>query len=169
MLGIHLLLAVVLAAFSDGLSPLGVLVAFILVYLVLKLGAGLMGLRAYVRRIELGTAFAVWFVAEVIKASVDVARVVFALGRAPRPAIVPVRLSRADERLATVVGCLLTLTPGTMAMEYDPESALMYVHALDAGSVEEVEAGVRAIESRLLAWMDAGDSPAQARERFDDC
>lgn len=168
MLGVHFLLAIVLAAFSDGLSPLGVLVAFILVYLVLKLGAGLMGLRAYVRRIELGTAFMGWFVVEVVKASVDVARVVFALGRAPRPAIVPVRLARADDRLATVVGCLLTLTPGTMAMEYDPESSLMYVHALDAQSAEEVEAGVRAIESRLLAWVDAGDTPAQAKERFDD-
>lgn len=168
MLGIHLLLAVVLAAFSDGLSPMGVTVSFILVYLVLKLGAGLMGLRPYVRRIELGTCFVFWFAWEVVRASIDVARVVFGLNHAPRPAIVPVRLLRRDERLATLVGCLLTLTPGTMAMDYDPETGLMYVHALDAETPEDIEAGVRDIEARLLAWIDAGDSPESAREKYDE-
>lgn len=157
MLGIHLLLALVLAAFSDGLSPLGVLVAAIVVYLFLKLGSEMMGIGRYVRRVELGTSFLFWFALEVVKASVDVARVVFALGRKPRPAIVPIALARRDERIATLVGCLLTLTPGTMAMEYDAASGLMYVHALDADSVGEVESGVREIERRLLAWIDAGE------------
>lgn len=161
MLGIHLLLAVVLAAFSDGLSPLGVLVAAIVVYLFLKLGSGMMGIRRYVRRVELGTGFLFWFALEVVKASVDVARVVFALKRQPRPAIVPIALTRRDERIATLVGCLLTLTPGTMAMEYDTDSGLMYVHALDAESVGEVESGVREIERRLLAWIDAGEASSQ--------
>lgn len=168
MLGIHLLLAAVLAAFSNALTLMGVTVSAILVYLVFKLGAGLMGIRPYVRRLELGTGFVFWFAWEVIRASVDVARVVFGLNRAPRPGIVAISLLRPDERIATLVGCLLTLTPGTMAMDYDPESGVMYVHALDAEDVGEIEAGVREIEGRLLAWIDAGDSPATAREKFDD-
>lgn len=168
MLGVHLLLAVVLAAFSNALTPLGILMAMILIYLVLKLGAGLMGVRSYVRRVELGTVFAFWFAREIVYASVDVARVVFALNCAPRPAIVAIRLVRRDDRIATLVGGLLTLTPGTMAMEYESETGLMYVHALDAENVESVEMGVREIEARLLAWIDAGDSPEVAKERFDD-
>lgn len=168
MLGIHLLLAVVLAAFSNALTLMGVTVSAILVYLVFKLGAGLMGIRPYVRRLELGTGFVCWFAWEVVRASVDVARVVFGLGRAPRPAIVSIRLQRPGEGFATLLGCLLTLTPGTMAMDYEPESGLIYVHALDAEEIGEVEAGIREIEARLLAWMDAGDSPATAREKFND-
>ena len=168
MLGIHLLLAAVLAAFSSALTPMGIVVSAVLVYLVLKLGAGLMGIRGYVRRIELGTAFIVWFAWEVVSASVDVARVVFRLNRPPRPAIVSIRLLRRDERIATLVGCLLTLTPGTMAMDYDAESGLMYVHALDADTLESIEEGVRQIETRLLAWIDAGDSAEAAKEKFDD-
>lgn len=168
MFGIHLLLAAVLAAFSSALTLMGVAVSAILVYLVLKLGAGLMGIRPYVRRLELGTGFVFWFAWEVVRASVDVARVVFGLGRAPRPAIVSIRLQRPGDGLATLLGCLLTLTPGTMAMDYEPETGLMYVHALDAAGIDEVEAGVREIEERLLAWIDAGDSPATAREKFND-
>ena len=168
MLGVHLLLAVVLAAFSNALTPLGILIGMILIYQVLKLGAGLMGVRSYVRRVELGTVFAFWFAREIVYASVDVARVVFALNCAPRPAIVTVRLLRRDDRVATLVGGLLTLTPGTMAMDYEPETGLMYVHTLDAENVDCIERGVREIEARLLAWIDAGDSPEIAKGKFDD-
>lgn len=164
MFGLHILLAVALAAFSNALSPMGVFTATVLVYLVLKLGAGLLGLRVYIRRVELGVCFVAWFAREVVMASVDVARVVFAFGREPQSAIVPITLARRDERLATVIGCLLTLTPGTMAMDYDTASGVMFVHALDAETVADVEKGVRAIESRLLAWLDAGRTDGVYKE-----
>ena len=85
-----------------------------------------------------------------------VARIVLGREVAPQPAVVAMRLARRDERFATLLGCLLTLTPGTMALDYRPESGLMYIHALDARTAAEVEAGVRAIERRLLRWLDAG-------------
>lgn len=168
MLGMHLLLAFALAAFSNALTPMGVVVSTILIYLVLKMGAGLMGVRGYVRRLELGVGFVFWFGWEIIRASLDVARVVFGLNRSPNPAIVAIRLQRQDDRYATLVGALLTLTPGTMALEYDSDTGLMYVHALDATTVETVETGIREIEMRLLAWSDASDSPETAEEKFHD-
>jgi multicomponent Na+:H+ antiporter subunit E len=156
MLGLHLLLAVGLAAYADALRPLGVFAAFVAVYLALRLAIDLLGIRRYLRRLELGTTFAFWFVGEVFRASVDVARIVLGREVAPQPAVVAMRLARRDERFATLLGCLLTLTPGTMALDYRPESGLMYIHALDARTAAEVEAGVRAIERRLLRWLDAG-------------
>lgn len=168
MFGMHLLLAFALAAFSNALTPMGVMVSTILIYLVLKMGAGLMGMRGYVRRLELGVGFAFWFAWEIIRASLDVARVVFGLNRSPNPAIVAIQLRRQDDRYATLVGCLLTLTPGTMALEYESESGLMYVHALDATTIETVETGIREIEARLLAWVDAGDSAEAAEEKFNE-
>ena len=159
MLGLHILLAVGLAAFADALSPLGVVAAFLVIYVALRLAIDLLGLRRYLRRLELGTAFSLWFVAEVFKASLDVARIVLARKVVPEPAVVRMRLARRDDRIATLLGCLLTLTPGTMALEYLPESGLMYIHAIDAKEAAAVEAGVRAIESRLLRWIDADAPP----------
>lgn len=163
MLGTHILLAVILAAFANAMSPLGVLGAFVLVYLVLKFGALVTGLARYVKRIELGATFVAWFAFEVIKASVDVARLVLALRVRIEPAVVRVVLLRRDERLATVIGCLLTLTPGTMALDYEAETGALIVHALDADRAEHIESGVRAIESRLLAWTDAGKPQEEVR------
>jgi multicomponent Na+:H+ antiporter subunit E len=156
MLGLHILLAVGLAAFIDALSPLGVLGAFIASYLALRLGADLLGLRRYVRRLELGARFVAWFTSEVLKASIDVARIVLARRVRPQPAIIRLKLQRPDDQIATLLGCLLTLTPGTLALDYAPESGLMYIHAIDATHIDDIESSVREIESRLLEWLDAG-------------
>ncbi len=161
MLGMHLLLAVGLAAFADGLTPLGVLAAFTLIYLLLKLSSRLMGLRGYVLRLELGVRFAGWFMLEVLKASLDVARLVLGRRVAISPAVVEVALVRRDERVATLLACLLTLTPGTLALHYRSEDGMLYVHALDTDSAAAVEEGVRRIEARLLAWLDAGNGDAR--------
>jgi len=156
MLGLHLLLAIGLAAYADALRPLGVCAAFVAVYVALRLAIDLLGIRRYLRRLELGSAFALWFVGEIFRASVGVARIVLGRAAAPQAAVVALRLARPDDRFATLLGCLLTLTPGTMALDYRPESGLMYIHALDARTAAEVEAGVREIERRLLRWLDAG-------------
>lgn len=168
MLGVHILLAVGLAAFADALSPLGVLAAFLLSYGALRLAIDLLGIRRYLRRLELGTAFAFWFLGEVLRASIDVARVVLGRQVAPQPAVVRLRLARRDERFATLLGCLLTLTPGTMALDYAPDSGVMYIHALDARDADAVEAGVRAIERRLLGWINAGEKTVDADSGRDD-
>ncbi|HRP96066.1 MAG TPA: Na+/H+ antiporter subunit E [Rhodocyclaceae bacterium] len=165
MLGLHILLAAGLAAFSNALSPLGVFGAFVLVYLVLKFGAPVTGLATYVKRVELGTRFIVWFAIEVVKASLDVARLVLARRVRTEPAVVRVVLTRRDERLATLIGCLLTLTPGTMALDYEPEAGALIVHALDVDAESRVEADVREIESRLLAWVDANEPDREGVER----
>lgn len=162
MLGVHILLALGLAAFAGALSPLGVVAAFLAVHVALRLAAELLGIRRYVRRLEIGTAFGLWFITEVFKATVHVARIVLGRRVAPAPAVVRMRLARDDERIATLLGCLLTLTPGTLALDYAPQSGLMYIHALDADDADAVEDGMREIERRLLRWIDAGEAPPPA-------
>lgn len=153
MLGLHILLAVGIAAFANALNPPGIVGAFVLVYLGLKLGGRLIRVGNYVTKLELGTAFVSWFALEVVKASIDVARLVVTRNVRTSPAVVPIILEDRREGPATLVGLLLTLTPGTMALEYEPDSGVMYVHALDAESPDKVERGVREIERRLLDWM----------------
>ncbi len=164
MLGLHILLAAGLAAFANALTPTGLAGAFVLVYLMLKLGAGLLQVRRYVRRVELAARFVGWFVVEVVKASLDVARIVTARRVVTSPAVLRVRLRRGDERIATLIGCLLTLTPGTLALDYEAEAGELLIHALDTDSVERVERAVREIESRLLAWIDASEPVREERD-----
>lgn len=153
MFGLHLLLAVGLAAFADALSPLGVLGAFALVYLVLRLGRELFGVRGYLVRLERGLGFVAWYALAVLEASRDVARIALRREVAPSPAVVAVKLASRDERLVTLVAALVTLTPGTLALDYDPETGEVFVHALNAATGDEVRQAVAELEGRLLAWL----------------
>lgn len=153
MLGIHILLAVGIAAFANALDPMGVVGAFVLVYLVLKLGQRLVLTGGYLTRLELGMCFVAWFAVEVVKASLDVARLVISTPVSASPAIIKMRLEDKREGVATLIGLLLTLTPGTMALEYEPDTGDMFIHVLDTESAERVEHGIRELERRLLDWM----------------
>ena len=153
MLGLHILVAVGIAAFANALNPMGIVGAFVLVYLVLRLGARLIQVGTYLTRLELGVGFACWFAMEIVKASVDVARLVVASKVSPSPAVIKMTLEDKREGVATMIGLLLTLTPGTMALDYVPETGELYIHALDAESAEKVELGIRELERRLLDWM----------------
>lgn len=108
----------------------------------------------YLTRLELGVRFVAWFALEVVRASIDVAKLVVSRQVSPSPAVIKMRLEDGREDVATLIGLLLTLTPGTMALDYDPETSEMYIHALDARSAEKVESGIRELEHRLLEWMN---------------
>lgn len=153
MLILHVLVALVLAGGVGEANAGGVLAAFLIIYLGLKAATRLARVRRYVRALERGTGFSLWFAAEVIKASVNVARAALARRVGVTPAVLAIELQCRDETVVTLVGCLLTLTPGTLAIDYEPNIGTLFVHALDADSAASVERSVRDIETRLLAWI----------------
>lgn len=169
MLMVHVMVAVGLAAFGGFLSLPGVIVAFLIVHLFLRVSAH-PGMRRYARRTELGASFLLWFAREVLVASWDVARVALRARGSHYPAVVRVRLQSGDPSMATAVGLLLTLTPGTLALDYLPAQDELIVHALDAQRASDVTSAVSAIEARLLAWRSGGmrGDAVSAREAKDE-
>ena len=151
---LHLLLSLVLAALAGHLHGWGALSAFALLYLLCKLAWPSLRLRQYARRVELGSRFIPWFIGQVFLSSLQVAMLVLARQVAVEPAIVAVRLRSQDANMVTLIGGLLTLTPGTMALDYRAADGTLFVHALDARQQVEVESLVRDLESRLLQWLE---------------
>lgn len=154
---LHLLASVVLALAAGAGHLGGGLLAFALLYGLCRL-AGLFvpRLRRYARALELGTVFCVWFLGQVFRASLQVARLVLARRVRVAPAVLAYPVRERGAGTVTLLGLLLTLTPGTLALEYDEARGLLYIHALDARRREGVEQLVREVERRLLAWMGAG-------------
>lgn len=151
---LHLLLSLALAALLGHLHGWGALSAFALLYLLCKLAWPSVRLRQYARRVELGSRFIPWFIGQVFLSSLHVARLVLARQVAVEPAIVAVRLRSHDANMVTLIGGLLTLTPGTLALDYRAADGTLFVHALDARQQVEVESLVRDLESRLLHWLE---------------
>ncbi|SDU12887.1 Na+/H+ antiporter subunit E [Halopseudomonas salegens] len=157
MLVLHLLGATVLAWWLDDLSATSWFLALAAGYPLFRvLGVLLPVCRLYARRIEVGTVFVLWYTWKVVAATLDVALIVLNPRRQVSSAVVKVPIKTRDRRLVTIIGCLLTLTPGTLALDYNEYDGDLYVHILDTASADPVFSAVAEIEQRLMAWVYPG-------------
>lgn len=149
----NLLLAVIWATALDDLSPRGLLIGFVVGYLVLgaawRLGlesAGTSGgaAAAYFGKVFQSFAFAAWFIRELTLANVRMARYTLLPLRSMTPGIVAVPL---DEDLTdveiTALANLVSLTPGTLSLDVTEDRRILYVHTMDASDPEAVRAEVK--------------------------
>jgi multicomponent Na+:H+ antiporter subunit E len=96
-------------------------------------------------------AYISWLVGQIVVSNLRVAR----LSIAPRPRLAPRLLRVAPGALSrpalTLLGCSITLTPGTVTVDADGE--ILLVHALDAASARDIEQGILARRVRKVFGM----------------
>jgi multicomponent Na+:H+ antiporter subunit E len=101
------------------------------------------------------------FLADVVRASLQVAWRAVGPGTVPPGSIVTVQLRSRDELFQTVTAQLVSLVPGSVVVELDSPRGLLSVHAFAAGTPAEValaRANVLAQEDRVLRAL-AGHRP----------
>ncbi|MBW8271157.1 Na+/H+ antiporter subunit E [Caldovatus aquaticus] len=86
--------------------------------------------------------------ADIVVANIEVARRVAGPVARLRPAFLEVPLAIADPFVATILGSIVSLTPGTVSVEIDRGRGVLLVHALH---VEDPAAAVARIKARYEA------------------
>lgn len=90
---------------------------------------------------------------DIVVANLVVARQVLGpLGRI-RPGFVEVPLDLDDPFVATLLGGIVTLTPGTVSIDIDMERRLLHVHALDVPDADALIAEIKMRYERPLKEM----------------
>jgi multicomponent Na+:H+ antiporter subunit E len=102
--------------------------------------------RRLARLVRLGG----FFLTELVKANVLVAREVLSPRHTMRAAIVPVRVEAQSELEVTVLAGLLALTPGSLPVDIDRERGVLVVHAVHSPSAEAFRKAVGTLERQLL-------------------
>lgn len=109
-------------------------------------------------------SFLLRFTAELVSASLHVARIAAQPGYVPRGAIIAVRLRvRTDLNLALTAEAI-SLVPGTLIVEVDRDRGVLYVHLLDVHEPRDLAAGreqVLTVERRIVR---AVGSAAEVRQ-----
>ena len=92
------------------------------------------------------------FLYDLVASSIQVARAVISPRDITRPRLVTVPLRARTDAEIMLVANFISLTPGTLSVDADPERRMLLVHDLFAGdSGDYTRAGVRdGIESRVL-------------------
>ena len=80
-----------------------------------------------------------WLIVEIIKANINVARVILRRKMPINPSLVEVKATQETELGQVVYANSITLTPGTVTVAIDKD--IMTVHALTAGAAEDLESG----------------------------
>jgi len=91
-------------------------------------------------------AFLPWLLLQIVISNLRVARTALSPLSSIQPQFVKVDPGlgalNANERALTILGCAITLTPGTLTVDITPDE--LYVHALDAESAQDIREGTMA-------------------------
>ncbi|MBT9164993.1 MAG: Na(+)/H(+) antiporter subunit E [candidate division WS2 bacterium] len=85
---------------------------------------------------------------EMLKANLDVAWRVIHPKRPINPGIVKIKTSLRSEAGLTFLANSITLTPGTLSIDIEPENGILYIHWIDVKS-KNIEETSRIIASRF--------------------
>ena len=101
--------------------------------------------------------FAAVFLVALVKASAVVAWEVVSPTNRIKEGIVAVDLRTTSPGLMTLIGNMVSLTPGTLTLEVRTEPPTLYIHVLHLRELEDVRAGVRHFEDVALAAFGEGE------------
>lgn len=91
----------------------------------------------YLRRVWAFVKLIMLFIVELIKANIDVVKVVLKPRLNHKPGIIAVQTNLETNLEITLLAALISLTPGTVAMDFSDDSKTLYIHALDAPDKDE--------------------------------
>lgn len=100
----------------------------------------------------------VHFLADVVRASVEVARTSLWFGHTPQNAVIEVNLATRSDFVLTVVAEMVSLVPGSIVVEVRRFTHTLFLHVLEArdlDGVEKARARVLAQERRVVLALGA--------------
>ncbi len=122
------------SAWNFGTFVLGYLVGLGLLFVLRRFLPG----ELYFRRAYAIMKLLLLFLKELILSSWFVAKEVLRPKLNIRPGIIAVPTRLRNDWEITTFACLITLTPGTLALEVSPEGDVLYIHSMDIPDTEEV-------------------------------
>lgn len=141
-------LALIWALLTGEFSLLNLLVGFVLGYALMIAARRALPSTSYFGKVGQVVRFVVFFLHELLVANVQVARLVLRRRLKLRPAIVALPLDARTDAEITLVCNLLSLTPGTLSIEFSHHGRVLLIHGID---VEDEREFVRKIKAGLEA------------------
>ena len=143
---INLVLAVAWQALIGDFSLTGLLVGFVVGYLVLWLLQPLLGRSRYSTRLLDQLMLIGFFLYELVVSSFRVAWYVLSPTRRSRPGIIAVPLETCSDTELTLLANLVSLTPGSLTLDISEDRHTLLVHAM---FVDDPELERRTIKSGM--------------------
>ncbi|MFB6109498.1 MAG: Na+/H+ antiporter subunit E [Halodesulfurarchaeum sp.] len=118
------------------------------------------GLVRTIRSIPPAVVYGLLFLKELLTANLDVAYRVLAPSLPIDPDVIEIPLRVESDLAITTIANSITLTPGTLTMDYDDDTNTLYVHTINATNRTAVVAPIRRWEDYALRIFSEERSPS---------
>jgi multicomponent Na+:H+ antiporter subunit E len=143
MLTLNIFLAITWAAVSGELTVSNLLAGFLIGYGVLWVVSRPLGQMNYFAKVGQVTRFTVYFLWEMLVATLRVAVDIVTPQHLMRPAILAIPVRSESEAETTMLANVITLTPGTLSLDVSPDGKTLYVHVMYAQDVEAARQSIQ--------------------------
>lgn len=142
--------AVIVAAWLKTWTVPVLLAGFVLGYVVASAATAREGPFRRLRRLVLAVELGIVFVYEIVVSSIGVAKIVLSPSELPRPAIIACPLDLRGDGPITLLSVLVTLTPGTVAMDLSEDRGTLFLHVIDGSDPDRIVRTVKNVfEQRI--------------------
>lgn len=146
---------------------IGATVGLPLSYLFRRLYAETVDLRRLPGVLPYVILYVLTFIREAIISSLDVTVRVLALSDPPiEPEVILIPLRVQTDLGVTVIAHSITMTPGSLTLDYDPEQNALYIHVIDGSSPADIVEPIRNWENYALTIFDEERSPGDPAPTF---
>ncbi len=150
----------------------GTLVGLPVAYVFRRMYSEGIEMRSTVTSVPYAALYVAVFLKDVVVANVDVAYRVLAPGMRIEPEVMYLPLRVRTDLGVTTIANSITLTPGTVTLDHDPEENALYVHIIDGRNPDAVVEPIRQWEDYALLLFDEelspGDPPPPVRMTPED-
>lgn len=148
---LNILLAIAWGALTGEFYPANLMFGFALGYLLLWIIFRSQKRIRYFSRVPKIIEFLFFFLGELVKANLRVAKIVLSPRPQIHPGVIGVPLDLKSEVEITLLMNLLTLTPGTLSLDVSTDRQMLYVHTIDYSDVQEFRAQIKnGFERRVM-------------------
>ena len=147
---INLFLALAWAALLGSFSPENLLIGYALGYLVLLLSRRALPRSKYFEKVTKAIGFVLFFIWELLIASLRVAIDVLSPKHNMRPRVIAYQMKARTKAEIVLLSNLFTLTPGSLSLDISADNKVMYIHAIYAEDKEKAIKDLQRLEKRLL-------------------
>ncbi|WP_018923675.1 Na+/H+ antiporter subunit E [Salsuginibacillus kocurii] len=143
---LNILIAIIWVALQNSYTFLDFLIGFIVGALVLLVLQNVLRFDFYMRRVYAGIKLILLFIKELILSNIDMIKIVLSPKLNNQPGIVAVPTQLETEWEVTLLASIVSLTPGTLSMDFSEDGQTIYIHNIHVPDREEM---IREIQEKF--------------------
>lgn len=151
---VNIILALIWVGLTAKFNTTNILFGFMLAFFILIITSSVWDKHeSYAKKVWVFSRFLFSVLTEIIFSSFRIALDVLRPTISARPGIIAFPLSTQNEIEVTVLGILISLTPGSLTIEVSPDQTQLFVHIMYANRSEKELESMKRLEQRVIELL----------------